>query len=464
MKNNSTIIILGATGDLATKNLIPALYELYTENPDTHFSLIGVAHNSITPSELKDKVRRYITQFDQNKWDLFIKKSYFLTADIEDPQSYTALSELISRLEAGQLCNRIIYCACPPQLYIPIATNCVEHKIIEKQDEKNAVPWYKIIFEKPFGTDTQTAQDLNNALKKILSDDQIIRADHYLAKELVETVAYLRFTNEIFEPLWNSEHIEYVLITLKETVTVEERASLYDSLGVVRDVIQSHALQLLSLVAMEAPLTLEGQQLHSEKIAVLKKTTITNAIFGQYLSFAGHKGVKPRSTTPTYALITCKIDTPRWHKTPFLIQAGKGLDKQTTQITVVFKQPVCRLSTGCPIYHNELTIKIAPRSEFSLSVNIKMPQNSNEIMPINLNFCYSCMWPYTPQAYRVIFENILQNIGSISVPFSEIEQTWKIVDPIIKEHYKDINFYEIGSSGPVQATDYNHHLTDKMTL
>ncbi len=467
--NNSIIIIIGVTGDLATKNLIPALYELFTEQQNVNFSCIGIAHNSLSILEILQKVRPFLKQFDQKKWDLFIQKWHFLTADITDAKSYAALAEIINKVENNKNSNRIIYCACPPQLFQTVASNCIEHKIIEHKTE------HKIVFEKPFGTNAQTAEQLNDELKKLLPDNQIIRADHYLAKELVETVAYLRFTNEFFEPLWNSNHIEYVVITLKETVTVEQRAGLYDTLGVVRDVIQSHALQLLSLVAMEAPVTLEGQYLHAEKLAILKKTTITHALFGQYLGYAAHAGVQPHSTTPTYALITCTIDTPRWQKVPFIIQAGKALDKQATEIKIVFKQPTCKLSTGCPIFHNELIIKIAPRGEFALSVNIKKPSYAhpglpalqttqdrpdadNAIMPINLNFCYSCMWPYTPQAYRVIFENLINNVGSISVPFAEIDQAWKIVDSVIQEHTPNLLFYEIGSPGPLQATEYLHAL------
>ncbi len=309
----------------------------------------------------------------------------------------------------------------------------------------------------------QTAQDLNNKLNTILLDDQIIRADHYLAKELVETVSFLRFTNEIFEPLWNSDHVDHVEIILKESITVEQRAGLYDTLGVVRDVIQNHALQLLALIGMEAPVTLEGQQLHKEKLAVLEKTTITQAIFGQYISYATHSGVAPESTTPTYALLTCQIDTPRWQKVPFIIQAGKALDKQTTQIKIIFKQPVCKLSTGCSIFHNELIITIAPRGEFSLSINIKKPDALNQVMPIDLNFCYSCMWPYTPQAYRVIFENIINNAESISVPFAEIERAWEIVDQLISKN-NSLLFYKIGSNGPQEAIEYLHHLTDKKNV
>jgi glucose-6-phosphate 1-dehydrogenase len=193
---------------------------------------------------------------------------------------------------------------------------------------------------------------------------------------------------------------------------------------------------------------------------VLRKTTITQALFGQYRGYTQHTGVNPHSTTPTYAQITCTVDTPRWQQVPFIIQAGKGLDRLCTEIKIVFKQPTCNLSTGCPVLNNELIIQIAPQGTFELSVNIKSSYTKahkdtahTPIMPITLNFCYSCVWLYTPQAYRVIFEQLMGGKHSLSVPFAQIEQAWRIVDPIIHERYPGIPVYEVGTAGPLQKSE-----------
>lgn len=451
---HTTIIIMGVTGDLATKNLIPALYEIFSEQKNTDFTVIGVAHNGPSVHELSQRAGPHSTLFNQKLWDAYMQRVQLLDIDLTSAPEYAKLAELVTCTEGGKNSRRIIYCACPPQLFYTVATNCVKHAVIERGAE------HTIVFEKPFGTSAQTAQQLNDALTQLLHEDQIMRADHYLAKELVETIAYLRFTNQVFEPLWNSNHIEHVVIHLKEQVTATARAQLYDTLGVVRDVIQSHALQLLALIAMEAPRTLEGDDLHAEKMKILRNTKVTQALFGQYRGYTEHPGINQHSTTPTYAQITCTIDTPRWQHVPFIIQAGKGLDRLCTEIKIVFKEPMCKLSTGCPVLSNELIIQIAPQGIFELSVNIKssytkaMQDTAHPaIMPITLSFCYSCVWLYTPQAYRVIFEQLMDGKHSLSVPFTEIEQAWRIVDPIIHERYPDIPVYEVGTAGPLQKAE-----------
>lgn len=465
--NSTTIIIIGATGDLATKNLLPALYELWVEKPDKKISIIGIAQDHITSAELLEKTRPFITCFEQKLWQQFTEHVSYLAGDVTKPQIYMDLSELVGLVEGSQLSQRILYSACPPQLFIQVVRNACAAKILHRQDYA-ILTRHIIVIEKPFGTDLQSAQELNTELTNLLNEHQIIRADHYLAKDLVETVAYLRFTNEIFEPLWNKEHIEYIILTLNESEDVQDRISLYNTLGVVKDVIQSHALQLLSLIAMESPASLHGKSLHREKLSVLKKTTITHAIFGQYIGYTEQIKNNHHSTTATYTLLTCNIDTPRWENVPFILQAGKALDKHSTSIKIVFKQPACKL-TKCPLYHNELVIKLAPENELDLTINIKKPHVQtekpiqHEITPVTLNFCYNCMWPYTPQAYRTIFENIMHGDYSISVPFEEIRASWNIIDSLNLE--KQIPFYyEKGSSAPEEAHSYLNHLISKKEI
>ncbi len=238
--NSTTIIIIGATGDLATKNLLPALYELWVEKPDKKISIIGIAQDHITAAELLEKTRPFITRFDQKLWQQFAEHVHYLAGDVTKPQIYIHLAEAVGLVEGSQLAQRILYCACPPHLFIQVVRNACAAKILHRQDH-TVLTRHIIVIEKPFGTDLQSAQELNTELTRLLNEHQIIRADHYLAKDLVETVAYLRFTNEIFEPLWNKEHIEYIILTLNESEDVQDRISLYNTLGVVKDVIQSHA-------------------------------------------------------------------------------------------------------------------------------------------------------------------------------------------------------------------------------
>jgi glucose-6-phosphate 1-dehydrogenase len=281
----------------------------------------------------------------------------------------------------------------------------------------------------------------------------VYRIDHYLTKEVVSNIAMIRFTNCVLEPLWSNRYIDHVQIILSESVGIENRGGYYDAYGALRDVVQNHMLELLALICMESPEKLTGDYIRMERVKVLKKLQFLDGILGQYEGYEQEPQVKSNSTTDTYAVLKLAVNTPRWSGVPFYLKTGKYLHKKETIIHIKFKQVNCLLLQGCPTDSNWLTIQIDPEATFVLTLNVKKP-NSMEIVPVGMEFCHSCIFGLqTPQAYEVLFEEIIRGEQSVSVRFDEIEYAWKLIDAV-EDKKLPLFKYAKGSTGPQEEKQF----------
>jgi glucose-6-phosphate 1-dehydrogenase len=308
----------------------------------------------------------------------------------------------------------------------------------------------RIVYEKPFGNDLQSAHEINACIAAHFDEDQIFRIDHYLTKELVGNIALVRFTNIVFEPLWNNRYIDQVQIVFDEELCLDGRGLYYDKYGALSDVMQNHMMQLVALVAMESPEKLTGDYIRTARANVLKKVKVVDAVIGQYKSYAQEKDVAPDSKTETFAQVYLRIDNPRWAGVPFYLKTGKCLDKKETAIYIKFKQVDCLLTKACPSEPNYLTIEISPDPLFALTLNEKKVGKSDEVMPVQMEFTHNALGGQMTEAYETLFEEILKGEQSVSVRFDEIESAWKIIDAI-RALKPSLYIYEKRSKGPEEA-------------
>jgi glucose-6-phosphate 1-dehydrogenase len=452
--NECTFIIFGATGDLAKRKLIPALYKLIQDNKIDKFLIVGAAISQVTPDQFIDPARSFIPMIDEEVWQKLREASYYQQLDFNEPEGFDRLSKFVISLEKEQgfFGNRMAYLAVPSQFFCTITEELSKSLLIKKADENGLVNgnWQRIVYEKPFGLDLAGAKAINKCIDTYFNENQIYRIDHYLTKELVGSIVLVRFTNMIFEPLWNKNYIEEVQIILSETLGMVGRGRYYDSYGVLKDVVQNHMLQLLALIAMELPDELRAQYIQDQKAEVLKKTTCVGGLLGQYQGYTSEQGVAPDSKMPTFAALKMLVDTPRWQRVPFYLKTGKCLDKKDTSIHIKFREVPCKLREECIYTSNYLTIQIAPDSSFSIQLNTKKPGTIYEVTPVDLSFSHDYVFgAATPEAYEVLFERIINGERSVSVRFDEIEYSWKIIEEIEKMKLSEYE-YERSSSGPIE--------------
>ena len=464
--NQVIFIILGATGDLCKRKLIPAIYKLIESNKLDKFAFLGISFDKTDINSILDNSKKFISKIDENNWKKLEKASYYYQLDFYDSTEYKDLKTLIKKIEEKHDINgnKLIYLATLPEHFKIITKNLNVHKIITKYDHENNCSncnhsWARIVYEKPFGYDLKSAKEINKCIEKSFHENQIYRIDHYLGKELVSNIALVRFTNRIFEPLWNHKNIDSVQIILKEKIGIEGRGKFYDKYGTIKDVVQNHMLQILSLIAMEQPKKLEAKYIRDAKAKVLKNIKFKNAILGQYDGYKQEADVNPKSQTETFAALKLEINNSRWKGVPFYLKTGKYLDHKETSIHIKFKMVKCLLTQGCPTDSNYLTIKINPEQGFYLELNSKDPKYANQIIPIQMNFCHSCLFgPNTPEAYENLILDVINGDQSAFVRADEIEYSWKVVDQIKKDKYKIFN-YKKGSNGPKEI-----NLLDKKNI
>jgi glucose-6-phosphate 1-dehydrogenase len=456
-----TFVVVGATGDLARRRLLPALYSLlkHGKMPQQWF-IMGVALETIEPSEILAGAREFVEEFDEQTWQKFIDHFWYKKTDFSVQNNVEELAALITDLEQkkfNQVGNRIIYMAIPPQFFVPVTQAFANNGIIKRIDKNSAQnPWCRVVYEKPFGQDRVSAHEMNVLISNYLDESQIFRVDHYLAKDIVGTLALVRFTNRVFEPLWNSENIEWVEIALRETVCVDGRGAYYDKYGALKDVVQNHLMQIVALLAMEAPCSLSGDSIRDQTTCILQKIRPVDGILAQYEGYHHDKGIKPDSTTETFAAVKLLIDTPRWENVPFYVSTGKCLTKKETVITIQFKPVVCLLSSSCPSEANKLTIRVLPEPGFSLELNVKKPGMLVEVMPVSMDFCYECRFGSVKgNTYELVLQEVMAGEQSISVRFDEIEYAWDIIEKI-KALHLPLYQYEKGTNGPEELKDFAH--------
>lgn len=459
---NDTIILFGATGDLAQRKLIPAIYQLVARGALKDFLLIGAAYESVSPEQVLNKARPFITHLNEEVWQTLLKRTYYHRVDFRSLRDFYDLSERITTIEKNNNVshsNRLLYLATAAHFFIDI-TEKVSIAGIANRTSANAAYWHRIVYEKPFGHDLESAHAINTCIANYYGENQIYRIDHYLTKELVNNIALMRFANTVFEPLWNNNYIDEVQIILAESVSIEGRGSYYDAYGALLDVVQNHMLELLAIIAMEAPEKLSGDYVRSQRARVLKDTTVTNGILGQYNGYTDELNVKPDSKTDTFAALTCTINNDRWKGVPFYLKTGKCLEHKETTIYIKFKVPPCILAQGCPLTANWLHINIAPKATFTLTLNTKHPGQSDSLASVPMEFSYKTFFGNrsAQEAYEILLEEIIKGDQSVSVRFDEIESSWRIIDETKKMNLP-LYTYQPGSHGPQEITIFEKNNT-----
>lgn len=467
MTETTSIVIFGISGDLAQRKLIPALFNLYQKDRLTaDFQIIGFAGRKWTDEDLRRNAREGIRSFtrypvNENAWESFSKKLHYFSGDFRKPDSYEDLSHLLAKLEQNEG-NRLFYLATPPDFFTDIISNLGYVGLLEEQNG-----WRRVVIEKPFGTNLESAQELNREIHRVLREDQIYRIDHYLGKETVQNILVARFANTIFEPLWNRNYIDSVQITVAEQVGLEGRAAYYDQVGVVRDMFQNHLLQLLSLVAMEPPASHKADDQRDEKVKVMKSIRKISpdqvglhTVLGQYRGYKEEAGVAPGTQTATFAAIRFYIDNWRWQGVPFYLRSGKKMKEKVSEITVQFKPPphlMFPLPADYEFTSNSLTLCLQPDEGIHVKFEAKVPDTIADTRQVDLEYHYRDVFGENsiPEAYERLLLDAKNGDASLFTRSDRSELAWALLDPILDAwegpDAPPLALYEPGSWGPLEA-------------
>jgi glucose-6-phosphate 1-dehydrogenase len=460
-----SIVIFGATGDLTHRKILPAFYAMSQQGllPE-QCHIIGFARRDWSDAAFRAEMRQGVEQFsrvpfDAPAWEQFAAQLHYHRSEFDQADGYPRLGELLDRLETPAA-NRLFYLATPPESY-----PCIVPHLGAAGLNHSEHGWTRLIIEKPFGRDLQSAVALNQQVHDVFAEEQVYRIDHYLGKETVQNLIVFRFANAIFEPIWNRNYIDHVQITVAETVGVESRAGYYDTAGVGRDMLQNHLLQLLTLTAMEPPYAFDARALRDEKVKVLqalRQIEAKDTIPGQYIGYRNEKGVAPKSQTPTFAAVKVHIDNWRWQGVPFFLRSGKQLADKTTEISIVFKRPphsLFPLQPGEMLTPNALTLCIQPDEGMHLRFEAKLPGAGmqRQTVDMNMNYAQGFNSPSVPEAYERLLLDALQGDASLFTRADEIELAWQAIDPLIRTWENGevpLFFYETGSWGPHEAAKF----------
>jgi glucose-6-phosphate 1-dehydrogenase len=476
------MVIFGASGDLTRRKLIPALLDLHRQGllPST-ITVLGVARTAMTHDGFREYLRRAISdagelgEGEQKLWNEFASGLHYMSLDPSLPSEYHHLRTMISSLrdERHLPGNTLFYLATPPNLYAPIIRS-LGHVGLHGAVSPEA--WVRIIIEKPFGVDLESARMLNRAVHDVFREHQVYRIDHYLGKETVQNLLVFRFANGIFEPVWNRNYIDHVQITAAESVGVDSRGGYYEQAGAMRDMVQNHMLQLLALTAMEPPVLFDAQQVRDEKHKVFQAMRPVAAgdvhrfaIRAQYTDgtvggrsvrgYVQEKGVSPQSTTETYVALKLAVDNWRWAGVPFFVRSGKCLPKRVTEIAIQFKQTPHHLFTGLPAGHlesNIITIRIQPDEGISLKFSSKIPGSAMRMRPVTMDFRYgSSFGGRLSDAYTRLLLDCMLGDATLYARGDSVEAAWSLITPILEgwrsNPHSQVYRYPAGSWGPKEA-------------
>jgi glucose-6-phosphate 1-dehydrogenase len=458
-KEPAAIVIFGASGDLTRRKLVPALHTLTCDgllHADSR--VVGVARSALSDIEFHDRLYDGVTEYARLEpqvcalWNDFSTKVSYLAGSYDDFDTYRRLGERLEQLdaEAGTQGNRLFYLATPPSLY-PI----IIEKLGQASLNRNDLGWTRIIIEKPFGRDLESARELNEKTHTVFHENQVYRIDHYLGKETVQNLMTFRFANAIFEPLWNRNYIDHVQISMLESVGVGHRAGYYDKAGVLRDMFQNHVLQLLTLTAMEPPSAFNAKALRDEKVKVLQSVrpiTPSDGVWGQYQGYRDEQGVAPGSRTPTYIALKLFVDNWRWQGVPFYVRSGKHLATKATEVTLQFKHvPHLIFRDEGSLAPNNLTLCIQPDEGMHLRFETKVPGAGMRTEPVEMEFHYGERFGVQalPEAYERLLLDALQGDASLFARSDEIELAWRLVDPLTAD--VEPALYSPESWGPTAA-------------
>ena len=477
----AVLVLFGATGDLAHRKVIPALYQLWRTNLLPYeFRLVAIGRRPYDDATFRTEIRTSIEQhsrvlpLDDAAWDSFAERIGYQHLDFDDPTAFEALAARLDALDAehGTRGNRLFYLATQPSQFAEIVAQLGR---VGLDHETHDGGWRRIVIEKPFGRDLESAKKLNREVGKVFRESQVYRIDHYLGKETVRNLLVFRFGNGIFEPLWNRRYVDHVQITVAESIGIEARGAFYEQTGASRDVLQNHLLQLVSLIAMEPPATFEANALRDEKVKVLRAIRIasadvaTNVVRGQYgpgwvaakqvPGYRQERDVDPESETETFVAARFMIDDWRWSGVPFYVRTGKRLPKRATEIAIQYREVPHRLfkDEGVEPDANLLAIRIQPDEGIMLRFGAKVPGLGLDVRSVTMDFTYGSAFSVdSPDAYETLILDALQGDASLFTRADEVEEAWSIVDPIVETWVAsaplDVPNYDAGTWGP-QAAD-----------
>lgn len=479
------IVIFGATGDLTARKLFPALYNLARDGQlPNHFACVGFARrpkqNEEFRQEMHDAIGKFsrVTPIDENLWSTFSNQIFYHTSEFHEDKGYEELRVLLENLDKqfGTSGNRIFYFSTQPSFFTTIIEKLSSHGLIYDTG-KVSDKWSRVIIEKPFGYDYESAVNLQKFVIHHLNESQIYRIDHYLGKETVQNLMIFRFANSIFEAFWNNHYVDHVQITVGEEIGIGSRGAFFEEAGILRDIVQNHMMQLLTLTAMEPPSHISANAIRDEKVKVLqalRPIDLSNfnkyVVRGQYgpgfingepvVGYRSEKNVNPQSSVETYAALKLYIDNWRWSGVPFYLRAGKRLPKRASEIAIVFNEvPGVLFSQGGKRNErNVLVIRIQPNEGISLRINCKVPGPSSPIQPVKMDFRYGSYFGLTPpEAYERLIYDCIQGDGTLFARGDEVLISWKWFDPILKRWQEsipsDFPNYQSGTWGPKAADE-----------
>ncbi len=477
------LVIFGATGDLTARKLLPAIYNLAREGQlPPQFACVGFARRDKTHEQFRQEMKEAVASFsrvkpiDEALWKNFQENLYYHKSEFHEDEGYAKLQTFLQELDAklGTKGNRVFYLSTQPSFFPLICEKLHKTGLIYDVD-KTKDKWSRIIIEKPFGHDLDSAKALQKELLRFLKEEQIYRIDHYLGKESVQNILVFRFANSLFESVWNNRYIDHVQITVAEDIGIGSRGAFWEEAGMLRDIVQNHMMQLLSLVAMEPPVSLAADAIHDEKVKVLEairplqQVDLESAcVRGQYgqgyvsgqpaVAYREEKNVSPTSNVETYAALRLFIDNWRWAGVPFYLRGGKRLPKRATEIAIVFKDPPGVLFQQ-PNKRNEpnvLTLRIQPDEGTGLRINCKVPGPSSPIQPVKMDFRYGSYFGMSPpEAYERLIQDCIIGDNTLFAREDEVFSSWRILTPLIQywEANKQSDFpnYASGTWGPKAA-------------
>ena len=470
------IIIVGASGDLAQRKLIPALFSLYCNGMlPAEFRIFGFARSQLKDDEFREKMMAYLTCRyipEANKcetlMDEFLARCFYHPGAYASVDSFRGLDERIRRTYAPEA-NNLFYMAIPPSIFLDTASSIRESGMMELSPSRH---WARVVLEKPFGRDSDSSAELLLAMARIFTEEQTFRIDHYLGKEVIQNLMILRFANLIFQPIWHHHHIESVDIAWSEKIGTAGRAGYFDHYGIIRDVLQNHLLQILALIGMEQPLSLAAEDIRDEKVKLLRAVAplrLEDVTVGQYTAntvggvrepgYLDDPEVPRDSRTPTYARALLRVNNPRWYGVPFVLTAGKAVDTSKTEITVHFRGVPYSIFAGTDeaVVPNRLVIRVQPDEAVELNIVNKLPGLAFDLEPAKLNLHYqSAFNQVVPEAYERLLLDVLRGDRSLFLRDDELAVSWGIVTPVLREleaaRIQPLP-YPFGSGGPVLADE-----------
>jgi glucose-6-phosphate 1-dehydrogenase len=472
----TTLVIFGASGDLTRRKLLPALYNLSRGNRlPARFAVVGVARSALDDEAFRQQFRDSLHEFvgadgiQEEVAASLAARLFYVRGELDDPALYQQITARLTAIDGAE--GVLYYLAVPPTVYDAV----VERLGAAGLSRPGGQGWRRIIVEKPFGTDLATARDLNRLIHRHFDENQVFRIDHYLGKETVQNLLVFRFANGMFEPVWNRRYIDHVQITAAETVGVERRAAYYESAGALRDMVQNHLIQLLTLVAMEPPTAFTAESVRDRKMDVLLAvqplldSAHPNVVRAQYgsgwvngsdvVAYRAEPGVSDHSTTETYVALHCELDSWRWAGVPFYVRTGKRLPKRTTEIAIQFRRPpleIFRRVSASPVAPNLLIVNVQPDEGITVRFEAKLPGTRMQLAPVMMNFRYGTTFGRdVPDAYETLLLDAMIGDATLFARHDFVEASWALITPVHEawreQRATTIPAYEAGEWGPAEA-------------